>query len=344
MLASERRPGPARLRGRGLLMGLGLATSLLSALPAAAAAPNDKSPAARLVTTGQTAMRTRRWAEAEAAFRHAEELDPSPATKVELGRALAQQGKLVEASRMLHAAIDTAKGVAAARKAGHAAQKLLDEVEPRVPWIQLVVQGPLKPARTLINGKAVDASVELPYDPGEYTIAAEADGFERVEQKIALVEGAHAKLTLEMKKGAATGATGAPPDEASSSKGSVLPAVMGFGVGVAGLALGAMFGVMAFDEKSKADDAKAGYAKCVNNPNCPGTTALGYRNDFNAAIDTSTTNGTLSTVGFIVGGVGVAAGVTFLFWRPWGGGKTADKAITLAPTFGMSRVGLTGTF
>lgn len=342
MVASERRPGPARLRG--LLVGLGLAASLLSALPAAAAGPNDKSAAARLVTTGQTAMKTRRWTVAEAAFRHAEELDPSPATKVELARSLAQQGKLVEASRTLHAALDAAKGVAAARKAGHAAQKLLGEVEPRVPWIQLVVQGPLKPAQTLIDGKVVDASVELPYDPGEHTIAAEADGFDRVQQKIALVEGAHAKLTLEMKKATAARAPDAPPEEVSSGKGSVLPAVVGFGVGGAGLALGAVFGVMAFGEKSKADDAKAGYTKCVNNPNCPGTTARGYTNDFNAAIDTSTGDGTISTIGFIVGGVGVAAGVTFLFWRPWGGGNAADKAMTVTPTLGMGRVGLTGTF
>lgn len=342
MVASERAPGPAQQRW--LFAGLGIAAALMSASPALAGAPSDKAIVQSLVTTGNTAMKTKRWAVAEAAFRHADQLDPSPATKVELGRALAQQGKLVEASRTLHTAVDTAKGVAAARRAGHAAQKLLDEVEPRVPWIQLVVQGPLVPARTLIDGKVVDASAELPYDPGEHAIAAEADGFDRVEQKIALVEGAHAKLTLEMKKAAAARATEAPPEEVSSSKGSVLPAVVGFGVGAAGLALGTVFGVMAFGEKSKADDAKAGYAKCVNNPNCPGTTARGYTNDFNAAIDTSTGDGTASTIGFIVGGVGVAAGVTFLFWRPWGGGNATDKAMTLTPTLGSGRVGLTGTF
>ena len=359
MSASEKQPGSTRgralgassstllrpPRARAVLASIGLAAAIFAAAPAAAAAANDKQEAKQLVSTGQVALKNQRFAEAETALQRADELDPSPATKVELGRALAQQGKLVAASRALHAAQDAAKGVPAAKKAGDAAKKLLDEIEPKIPWIQLVVQGPEKPPKTFIDGKEVDASAELPYDPGEHVVAAEAEGFSREEQRVSLVEGAHAKLTLEMKKDASAVVVDPSTARSSSGKGSVLPAVIGFGVGAAGLALGAAFGVMALGEKGKADDAKAGYSKCVRNPDCSSKTSLGYQSDFNSALDTSKTDGTVSTIGFLVGGVGVAAGVTFLFWRPWGGGaKAPDKAVTVTPTVGLGQVGLTGTF
>jgi hypothetical protein len=352
MLGSEARPESPRfrvicgwfgvLRGRSPRLaagGLALVGALVLGAPPAVAAP--PSEAKQLVTTGQAAMKSQRWADAVAAFRHADELEPSPQTKVELARALVRQGKLVDASRALHAAVESAKG-APHRRAVDAAKKLLDEVEPRVPWIQLVVQGPEKGVHMFIDGQEVDASSELPYDAGEHTVAAEADGFGREEQKVSLVEGAHAKLTLEMKKSAPV-AVDASPDDGSRGKGSVLPAVVGLGVGAAGLALGAVFGVMAFDEKSKADDAKAGYTRCAKSPDCSSKTLAGYTSDFNNALDTSKTNGTISTVGFIVGGVGVAAGVTFLFWRPWGKKAEATGA-TITPVLGLGHAGVKGTF
>jgi tetratricopeptide (TPR) repeat protein len=331
------RPSPRRARAALAAAGLALAVAL--AAPAASAA--GSAEAKQLVTTGQAALKAQKFAEAAAAFQKADELKPSPATKVEIGRALAGQGKLVAASQALHAAMDAAKGVSAAKKAGADAKKLLDELEPKIPWIQLVVQGPTTPAKTFIDGQEVDASAELPYDPGDHTVAAEAPGFARAEQRVNLVEGAHAKLTLEMTKDAAAAAPEAAPEAGSSGKGSIVPALVGFGVGAVGLALGTAFGVMAFGEKSKADDAKAGYTKCIKNPDCSGKTALGYQSDFNNALDTSKTDGTISTVGFVVGGVGVAAGVTFLFWRPFG--KKADGA-ALMPVVGPRSVGLAGRF
>jgi tetratricopeptide (TPR) repeat protein len=338
------------LRGaRSLVASLAVAAALLSGgAPAAAAGPSDKQEAKQLVSTGQMAMKNQRFAEAVTAFERADSLDPSAATKVEIGRAYMAQGKLVAASKALHAAQDAAKGVPAARKSGDQAKKLLDELEKRIPWIQLVVNGPTKPAKTFIDGQEVDASSELPYDAGEHVVAAEAEGFAREEQRVSLVEGAHAKLTLEMKKDASAPAEGVAAGGGSSGKGSVIPAVIGFGVGAVGLALGTALGVMAFGEKGKADDAKAGYSRCVANSACTLRTALAYKNDFNTALDTSKTDGTISTVGFIIGGVGVAAGVTFLFWRPWGGGAAATEkpagAVTVTPTVGIGHVGLTGTF
>ena len=334
---------------RSVLASLGLAAALLVAsAPASAATPAEKQEAKQLVSTGQMAMKNQRFAEAVTAFERADALDPSPANKVEIGRAYMAQGKLVAASKALHAAQDSAKGVPAARKAADQAKKLLDELEPKIPWIQLVVNGPTKPAKTFIDGQEVDATAELPYDPGEHVIAAEAEGFAREEQRVSLVEGAHAKLTLEMKKDANAPVADAGGSSGGSGKGSVIPAVIGFGVGAVGLALGTAFGVMAFGEKGKADDAKAGYSKCIKRADCSPRTAAAYKTDFDTALDTSKTDGTISTVGFIVGGVGVAAGVTFLFWRPFGGGAAAaDKpasAVTVTPTFGVGRVGLAGTF
>jgi tetratricopeptide (TPR) repeat protein len=100
------------------------------------------------------------------------------------------------------------------------------------------------------------------------------------------------RLALE-KKSAAQGAPqpAAPPPEPPRHSRSVLPYVVG-GVGVAGLAAGAVFGVMA---NSKRDDAVA---------------APGQRDAIDLE-DQAKSRATLSNVSFVVGGVLLAAGVTW---------------------------------
>lgn len=103
-----------------------------------------------------------------------------------------------------------------------------------------------------------------------------------------------------------------PPADKPVHKRSVLPYVVG-GVGVVGLAAGAVFGVMA---NSKRDGAVA----------APGQRdALGLEDD-------AKSRATLSNVSFVVGGVLLAAGVTW-----WVLDLKASKKTSSAPTV---RVGL----
>jgi hypothetical protein len=56
--------------------------------------------------------------------------------------------------------------------------------------------------------------------------------------------------------------------------------------------------------------------------------------------------GTLSTVGFIVGGVGAGAGLVLLIMQSSGGSPSqpASGGVHVTPVLGLGSVGATGTF
>src|SRR5689334_6323000 len=80
---------------------------VLGAGVASAASPREKAEARALVSGAKKAMKEKRFADAEQALRRAGELDASPQTQIDLAAALAAEGKLVEASRLLHAVADS---------------------------------------------------------------------------------------------------------------------------------------------------------------------------------------------------------------------------------------------
>jgi len=245
---------------------LGLAAAPAEAAPSA----KDKAEAKALVGKAKSASAQKRWADAEEALRKADELDPNPQTKLDLARALVQQKELVEASQVLNTIGSSPAQSAPAKKVAAAAKKLLAEVEPRVPWVQVSVIGPSdEQATTTIDGKEVDAASEIPFDPGEHVVAAEAHGFEKVEKTIQLEEGEHEKVKLKLKKAAPEAKKDAPAASEDESGGmSVVPAALAFGVGAAGIAVGAIFGVLAFDQTSNVE------ARCDGN-RCPPEAAMG---------------------------------------------------------------------
>ncbi len=105
------------------------------------------------------------------------------------------------------------------------------------------------------------------------------------------------------------------------------PAVIAFAIGGAGIALGAVTGIIALDKKAELD------RNCPSKATCP-TTETGAR-------DTAMTTSILSTIALPVGGVGVALGAVLWFTSS----KKANVAsIGVEPTFGLSSVGLRGRF
>ena len=116
---------------------------------------------------------------------------------------------------------------------------------------------------------------------------------------------------------AAAPATGATASGETSSPWKTVGWVAG-GVGVAGLAMGAVFGVMAMGDKNS--------AHCANNLCDPGTSS-GIKS---AAL--------LSDVGWIAGGVLLAGGAALVLWAPRGGGHEGTASVRVAPTV-MARGG-----
>jgi hypothetical protein len=98
-----------------------------------------------------------------------------------------------------------------------------------------------------------------------------------------------------------------------------------FGVGGAGLVLGAITGGIALGDHSSLSN------KCGGG--CPASAQ--------GDLDSYHLMGTLSTVGFIVAGVGAATGAVLLLVQPK---ETTASGFHVAPAIGLGSVGAVGSF
>ncbi|HVY46255.1 MAG TPA: PEGA domain-containing protein [Minicystis sp.] len=295
----------------------------------AAAAPSgkDRALARALVAKAKVAAKAKRWADAADLLRKAEELDPEPQTELDLGRALAASGKLVDAQKTLKQLSDAKATTAGARKVHAAAESALVDVEARLPHV--TVAPTPGDARVSIDGASVEAGADTPVDPGAHEVAVEADGYERATRSVTLREAQKERVAVTLAKSPAAAAADAAPKEAPASSGpSYAPAIIAFSIGAVGVGVGATFGALAFSSSS---DAK----KLCKGNTCPPSAA--------DKIDASKRDGNVSTVAFIVGGAGVGAGVLLLLLRP-SKKPAAEAQARVAPYVGAGDVGLRGSF
>ena len=304
--------------------------ALLAALaPAAALAapsPKERADARAFLNEARKAAKEKRWSDAIGAFQTAEGLDPSPAVELELAQTEIAAGKLAEAAKLLGTINAGTDSAPPARKAREAAKKALDDLKPRIPTVRVTVSGPTGKVSVIVDGADVDASAEIPLNPGNHIVGASADGWNPAEKELKLAEGAHEKVELTL-----TSSVAAPPPQETA--GSRVPGIVVAGVGGVALVLGGVFGGLAFSATSSAR------ALCKNNV-CPAAAA----ND----IASSKTFGNVSTGMFIAGAAIAATGVVLIIVRPFGGKKDqAAKAATgvrVVPWVSAGEVGLAGAF
>lgn len=129
--------------------------------------------------------------------------------------------------------------------------------------------------------------------------------------------------------------------DSSSAKGSSglrIGSYVSLGVGVAGIAVGTVFGLKA---KSKYKDANE-----ITDRECPGggdcTPPASVYDEWKQLGDDGDSAKTLSLVGFIVGGVGVATGVTLFVLSS--GKKDEPAAAKVEPYLGLGALGVRGSF
>ena len=126
------------------------------------------------------------------------------------------------------------------------------------------------------------------------------------------------------------------PDEIDHSNGTRIGSYAAFGVGVVGLGVGTAF---VLRSTSKRKDADTAYQAC-GSP-CLYSDPSGAEG---ASLDDEARSAkTVATVGFVVGGVGVAAGVTLLLLSTQHGDGRAD-APTVHPWLGAGVGGVVGRF
>jgi hypothetical protein len=211
----------------------------------------------------------------------------------------------------------------------------VDDVNTAIPTIVFGAKGPTGSDLTLVkvtmDGEVITEKLEgtaVSLDPGEHTFTFEAAGLPVLTKKILVREGEKERREMVQLGGAgavaaptpASVAPVAPAAEPAASKGlgtQKTVALVVAGVGVAGVAVGGIFGGLSMSKHGEAQTA------CPN-AGCPTQAGVDLWNS-------ARTDGNISTIAFIAGGVLVAGGAVLWF--------TAKKPA--APTVGLGPGSLT---
>jgi hypothetical protein len=235
-----------------------------------------------------------------------------PSTGFAVAKTQAQLGMLVEAretalqvSRLPSAANDPAPFVEARAKA----KALSDELETRIPAIEITlknVPAGASPSVTVDGAALPAAALTLPrkLNPGHHVVVAHA-GSSEGKTEVDVKERETRILDVELAPSTSTAATGGsvtPPLPESRPQGSHVPvlAYAGFGVGIVGVAVGTVTGLVSMSQTSSLKD------QCPNGK-CP--PSVYDSSSFQSDLSSAKTMGTVSTISFIVGGVGVGVRV-----------------------------------
>jgi hypothetical protein len=287
-------------------------------------------------------------------FQLADQLMHVPTTGLEVARAQVALGLLTEARGTLQAVVRSAAKPAEPAVFGVArasAAQLDEDLAGRIPALKIVVRGSPEGSALSVAVDGVDvppATLVVPrkVNPGAHTLIAKAGGREAREQAMLKErETREIVLNLSPEPPAPPPPPPPPPPPTSPQPGSAqepahsasalnastmrMVSIGGFALGAVGVAVGAVEGIRAIVLKNSAQSG------CTSDNRCPPAT---YDD-----IDSSRTAGTISTVAFIVGAVGVGVGVAALVLSM----RKSDQAaapVASRPWIGIGNAGVQGRF
>jgi hypothetical protein len=345
---------------------------LFTAAPAGAQTREQRAGARSAAEAGGDAFDAGKYAEAADLFERAERLVHAPPHLLYAARSHAKLGHLVEA-RELYLTLTREQLAPGAPKvfkdAVQAGEKELADLEPRLPYVSVVVQGSGGATNVQVtrNGQPMAAElvgIPAPVNPGEYSYQATADGMESTATTVKLAEGGRETVVLTLRnipgarkkspppaKGSASGQAGStssvggsltdgPPSDSPSSGGRpyLIASIAGFGVGAVGVGVGTYFIVSSLDPAKQADDLFADCQRRV--PRCEKGSDDAKEVDRLDGI--AQDKQTVAAVSYVVGGAGIAAGVVFLLMDAHRGPAAFEPR--LRPVVAHNYVGLAGTF
>lgn len=326
---------------------LALAISSIAGSAGAQPSEADKAVAQALFDAARQLTAAKRFAEACPKFSESQRLDPSIGTQYYLADCLEQIGRLAAAhTHFLEAAAGARAGGQKDRE--EFARKRADAIKPRIPKLTVMVSDEARRADGFAATRdgapisEVQWGVAIPVDMGAHTIIATAANNKRWEKTIDVTqEGATITVTIPALEGWQAGAPippakppvgaqraapppAAPPHVAPANAGGGMSGqrIAGIAVGAAGLvgvAVGAAFGAIAISKnaESKAD------GHCDANSVCDATGKAARLDSIDAA--------TISTVGFIAGGIAVVGGVVLFVTAPKKGAPAKSAMVTAGP-------------
>jgi len=280
------------------------------------------------------------------AFEAADAIMHVPTTALEVARTQAMLGLLVEArDGALGIARQPAKPGEPApfAEARAAAQKLANELEERIPSIRVTLVRPPPGLVVSVDGRQLPAvAIGLPrkLDPGAHVIVARAGSVERTfnvqilerEAKDVPIDlAAPAEPVVVVHATEPVPSQPAAPEPARPHRGPWLSVgIIGLSVGGVGLVLGAVTGAMSISQTNTIS------AQCTGGA-CPATLSDGR--DTASALSNARALAIASDLGFIVGGVLAAAGVTFVVM-----GSMRPSSPSMALRVGPGTLQLVGRF
>lgn len=266
----------------------------------------DKITADRLFDDGRKALEAGDFKKACESFAASQKADPSVGALINLGTCNEKLGNLAtawsnykQASSLARQRSDNDRATSAAASAA--------ALEPKLSTLTITAKT-ATPGLTVTRdgadiGGAGALGVAIPIDGGEHAIEATAKGYKPWNGKITVgAQGDKKSLdipALEALPPDQQGGDGSnPADTGSSGNGLLIGGAVVGGIGVVGLIVGAATGGVASSGKSDVD-------KLCPNKTC--NTQAGKDK-----LDSTKTMATVSTVGFIAGGVLAAAGGTMI--------------------------------
>jgi hypothetical protein len=313
------------------------AALMLAAPSVLAQSSGDKATAEALFGDGRRLMAQGNYKEACPKFEASLKLDPGVGAMLNLADCYEKNGQTASAWAEFREASAAAR-TAGAKDREDLARQRAAALDPKLSRLTIVVGK--QSARVTRDGTAVDSAAfgtAMPVDPGKHVIEATAPGKKKWS------------TTVDVAANGARVSVDVPPLQDESQTGSVLPPgppgptkevdvstgsgsstqrtlAIGAGVvGVAGLAVGTIFGLKAQSSWKDADGA------CATHVNCS-QTAIDAGNDANS-------QATLSTVAFAVGILGIAGGAVLWFTAPKSTDGETKVSIGVSPTGVLLRGG-----
>jgi len=308
-----------------------VALLVASAFARSALAQSDaeRATARRLANAGVEAYQQADYRQAAEKLEKAYEILKAPSVALWLARSLSQQGQLVAAAERFAEAgrlpVDRGNAeVQAAAQRDAAAE--LEALTPQIPVLVIRVPGVNASELTLsVDGRALSSAVvgeEQPVDPGNHHIEVRR-GEQTASAEVRLARGESKVATLSFVEpssvAAAAPTSGEPQTRSDAAPVRVTPAAsnsatpadsgkqsqrgLGFviaGTGVAGLAVGGVFGYLAIQAKQQQVDK------------CPSSSACPDRAGASAAHESAVTKGTISTIAFVAGALATSVGIVLV--------------------------------
>lgn len=312
----------------------GVVASMYFGVPRAASAADasEKAAAEALFDEGVELLKQGELEKACQKLESSQKIDPGVGTLLYLADCYEKRNLTASAWATFREAASTAEARGDDR--ADIAKERADRLNPRLSRLSIVMEvgeDAKTPGLEIFrDGLSVPKALwgtATPVDPGEHVILVRAPGYEDEEVRVT-VQGEAATATLivpRLRKAQATEEELVEPERASGGTGvGNTQRALGIGLGAAGivgLGVGAVFGGLAIAKNNEALDPNG--LGCTATA-CP--TAAGVD-----ATNSALTFATVSDVGFIAGGVLVAAGVTLYLTAP-----RARETVRLTPMVGAN--------